>query len=56
MNAQKTSITAAKMHPVSIPLDLSIAPVSQASLVTDEYVQVQLAVLFNSLFDFVMVN
>ena len=55
MNAQKTSITAAKMHPVSIPLDLSIALVSQASLVTDNYVQVQLALLFISLVDLLIV-
>ena len=56
MNAQKTSITAAKMHPVSILLDLSIAPVSQGSLVTDNYVKVQFAVLFISLVDCVKVN
>ena len=56
MNVQKASITAAKMHPVLIPLDLSIAPVSQASLVTDNFVQVQLAVLFISLVDCVKVN
>ena len=56
MNAQKASTTAAKMHPVSIPLDLTIALVSQASLVTDDYVQVQLALLFISLVDCVKVN
>ena len=46
MNAQQTSTTAAKMHPVSIPLDPSIATVSRGSLAMDDYVQVQFAVLF----------
>ena len=38
MNAQKASTTVAKMHPVSIPLDPSIALVSRGSLVMDDYV------------------
>ena len=46
MNAQKASTTAAKMHPVSIPLDLLIAPVSRGSLVMDDHVWVQFSVLF----------
>ena len=46
MSAQKASTTAAVMHPVSIPLDPSIAPVSRGSLVMDDHVQVQFAVLF----------
>ena len=46
MNVQKASTTAARMHPVSIPLDLSIAPVIRGSLAMDDYVQVQFSVLF----------
>ena len=46
MNAQKASTTAARMHPVSIPLDPTIASVIWGSLAMDDYVQVQFAVLF----------
>ena len=56
MNARKASTTAARMHPVSIPLDLSIAPVIRGSLAMDDYVQVQFAVLFISLVDCEKVN